>query len=353
MLACSNCFSTHFNFRTTCDGALDTECCVVAHTYATKPHDRTTERAAVGIRDYGDQVENFNASSSWKIPSEKFDEVISNAREFITYAQNCCRSKNADQSQISSLASSLSSSIRAVVAMERESRAISAPKVVAAPALKSAPTPMPTQSYSKPSPSPTYSQTPKPTPVAAASSRVSDLFSDVVPVGYTPPPASEPAQAPTPYGNFSSIAAPKPAASTAADDELGKVDCDSRDTLTTHFAVADNLLDGLESAAPAMGGGGGGGGSDMGGGGASAAADELDALTADLGLLLHNVTLVHCLSSTCYCWSSSSSSSQVVAVAAVVAAAVAAVEVGDGLCRRRLLMDCFYRNQTMRFFVAF
>jgi hypothetical protein len=63
------------------------------------------KQTAVGIREYGDQVQNFNASSSWKIPADKFDEVISNAREFITYAQNCCRSKSADINQINNHAS--------------------------------------------------------------------------------------------------------------------------------------------------------------------------------------------------------------------------------------------------------
>ena len=36
---------------------------------------RTPTPAAVGIRDFGAQVGEFNAASSWQIPADKFDAV--------------------------------------------------------------------------------------------------------------------------------------------------------------------------------------------------------------------------------------------------------------------------------------
>jgi hypothetical protein len=110
----------------------------------------------------------------------------------------------------------LSSSIRAVIAMERESRAVApmATKNITAPQLKSTPTPMP-------KPMPSYASTPPAPAASGGGDRVSDLFADVVPVGYTPPAAKE--APPTQYGNIGAITSPQSTpAPSAADDELDR-----------------------------------------------------------------------------------------------------------------------------------
>jgi len=256
------------------------------------------KKTAVGIKDYGEQVQQFNNESTWKIPEDKFEVVIQSAREFILYAQNCCRSQSSDESKIKSLGTKLSDHIRAVVAMERESRAI-----FANPPTKQAP--------KKPTPDPT------PVAVAAPSNNVDDEFDDIINSASNNPPAASPApsyaQASTTpanddiddlfgdvgvptdgpvatedtgaYGNFGQLAGNNDAPpAMAADDEL------------------DDLLSGLESAAPpasnissdAQGamdeldmltadlGGGGDYSSDVGGGTVTDADAELDALLADM-----------------------------------------------------------------------
>jgi hypothetical protein len=224
---------------------------------------------AVGIRDYGQQVEDFDQQSSWKIPADKIEQVMQAARDFITYAQNCCRTRAPDDDEIHRLANALSGHIRAVVAMERESRAVFAPQPAAAaagkkpstnPFFSAAPAPAPVKAFAPPTVV-HHTPAPAPTPAPAASggggNRISDLFADVVPPGagggggVVLPPSST-------YGDIGQINSSRPAASPAMaqDDEL------------------DSLLDGLEANAPA------------------AAAplpvaskavdDELDMLTADL-----------------------------------------------------------------------
>lgn len=219
---------------------------------------------AVGIRDYGQQVEEFDQQSSWKIPADKIEQVMQAARDFITYAQNCCRTRAPEDDEIHRLANALSGHIRAVVAMERESRAVFAPQPAAAkkpssnPFFSAAPAAAPVKAFAPPT---VVHHTPAPTPApapaasAAGGNRISDLFADVVPPGaggVALPPSST-------YGDIGQINSSRPAAAPAMaqDDEL------------------DSLLDGLEANAPA----------------AAAAPlpvaskavdDELDMLTADL-----------------------------------------------------------------------
>lgn len=234
---------------------------------------------AVGIRDYGQQVDDFNQSSSWKIPADKFDQVIQAARDFITYAQTCCRTRAPDDDEIHRLANALSAHIRAVVAMERESRAVFA----AAPA----PSKNPFASAKPAAAAPPKAYAPptlvQPKPVVAAApaasaggggggDRISDLFADVVPPGQNAPKSAPQVVLPpsSTYGDIGQIHSSRPAAPPAAladDDEL------------------DSLLDGLEAGAPAPTSGGGGGGKAGGGGGGI---DDLDLLTADLGTPLYS-----------------------------------------------------------------
>lgn len=232
---------------------------------------------AVGIRDYGQQVDEFNQGSSWKIPADKFDQVIQAARDFITYAQTCCRTRTPDDDEIHRLANALSAHIRAVVAMERESRAVFA----AAPApsknpfasAKPAAAPTPVASTAKAYAPPVLVQ-PKPAAPASSSApagggdRISDLFADVVPPGQAAPKSAPQVVLPpsSTYGDIGQIHSSRPAAAPAAladDDEL------------------DSLLDGLEAGAPAAA-------TNNAAAGSSAVNDDLDLLTADLGTPLYS-----------------------------------------------------------------
>jgi hypothetical protein len=214
------------------------------------------KETAVGIRDYGQQVEDFNVSSSWKIPADKFDQVIQAARDFITYAQTCCRTRTPDADEIHRLANSLSAHIRAVIAMERESRAVFAPQPAQSKPLAAKPPAF------KPAPAPAPAPVSAPVAAQPPSDRISDLFADVVPPGQNAPP-SHPHVALPPSSTYGDIGQIRPNPSkplvTSDDDEL------------------DSLLDGLEAGAPSGGGGGGGSG-----------ADDLDLLTADLGPPLYS-----------------------------------------------------------------
>jgi hypothetical protein len=214
-------------------------------------------------------VEDFDQQSSWKIPADKIEQVMQAARDFITYAQNCCRTRAPDDDEIHRLANALSGHIRAVVAMERESRAVFAPQPAAAkkpntnPFFNAAPAPAPVKAYAPPTVvhhTPVAASSPAPTP-ASGGNRISDLFADVVPPGaggggggggVVLPPSST-------YGDIGQINSSRPAPAMAQDDEL------------------DSLLDGLEANAPAASIS-----SSKPAASSQAVDDELDMLTADL-----------------------------------------------------------------------
>lgn len=229
------------------------------------------KRTAVLLKGFREQSLAYNDSSdsnaTGKIPESNINHAIDACREFILYAQNCCRQKSSDASTVEDHATKLTSAAREVSDVvnknnPRYSRWAGAPAAPAAPAAASS-----------------YGAAAGGTGESEAD--IDDAFADVEEAARRSSINAEPVAVEVHQATVVSPPPPAPAAaSSSGTDDLDAL-LDDMEAVTGSRDSSKEGQD-LDDLLNSIDGGGGGGGATTASRQSDAMADELDALLNDL-----------------------------------------------------------------------